>query len=86
MRQSDQPIALDTRLALRQREAADALGISERKLRQISSRLPAVRIGGLVLYPVEELRRWLREESELQETKAEAMANEILETLRGVAK
>ena len=77
---------LDTRFTLRAWEAADAFGISERKLRQISSRLPAVRIDGLVLYPVEELRRWLKEESEQQETKAETMADEILETLRDAPK
>jgi len=60
--------------------------MSERKLRQISSRLPAVRIDGLVLYPVDGLRRWLKEESEQQETKAETMADEILETLRDAPK
>jgi len=73
---------LDTRFTLRAREAAKAFGISERKLRQISSRLPAVRIDGLVLYPVDGLRRWLEEETGRQQASAESMANGILKSLR----
>ncbi len=50
-------------LALRPKEAARALGISERKLWSItadrSSGIPHVRFGRSVLYPVAELRQWL---------------------------
>ena len=82
MSESHDLLKLDTRLALRTREAAEALGMSERKLRQISSRLPAVRIDGLVLYPVDGLRRWLEEETGRQQASAESMANGILKSLR----
>ncbi len=51
-------IPLNTRLALRQDEAAAALGVSPRALRNLG--LPAVRDGGLVLYPVDQLREWLQ--------------------------
>lgn len=56
------------RLALRHREAAKALGVSERTLRAWAKngRVPYVRIGGRVLYPVEELQAWLRREAALQ--------------------
>ena len=51
------------RLALRPKEAAQALGIGERKLWEITadqtSGIPHVRLGKAVLYPVDELRRWL---------------------------
>lgn len=49
------------RLALRPREAAHALGISERLLwsKTNSGAIHCVRIGRRVLYPVDELRDWL---------------------------
>jgi hypothetical protein len=48
-------------LALRPRDAAVALGISERLLQQWAKHedLPCVRIGQVVLYPVDEIRLWL---------------------------
>lgn len=48
-------------LALRPRDAARALGISERLLWDWTQteRVPHVRIGGVVLYPVEVLKNWL---------------------------
>ncbi len=56
---------LSSRLALRPREAAVALGVSERKLWEITSDrtsgIPHTRFGKAVVYPVDELRRWLAE-------------------------
>lgn len=48
-------------LALRPREAAKALGISERLLwsKTNCGEIPHVRVGRSVLYPVEQLRQWL---------------------------
>ncbi len=48
-------------LALRPREAAVALGVSERLLWDWTHRgvVPHVRIGKAILYPVDALRRWL---------------------------
>lgn len=50
-------------LALRPRDAAVALGISERLLQEWAKHqgLPNIRIGQVVLYPIEEIRQWLRE-------------------------
>jgi len=49
-------------LAMRAREAAKALGISERLLWEWTSRgaVPHVRLGKAILYPVESLQEWLR--------------------------
>jgi hypothetical protein len=52
-------------LALRPRDAARELSISERLLWEWtrSEGLPHVRIGAVVLYPVDGLRQWLNEKS-----------------------
>jgi len=52
-----------TILALRPKEAAAALGISPRKLWEITasqtSSIPHCRFGRVVIYPVVELKEWL---------------------------
>ncbi len=56
------PAVASTALALRPREAAKALGISERMLWSLTAprgTIPAVRIGTCVLYPVTGLQAWL---------------------------
>lgn len=52
-------------LALRPRDAARELSISERLLWDWTSSegLPHVRIGTVVLYPVDRLRQWLNDRS-----------------------
>lgn len=52
-------------LALRPKDAAKVLGISPRLLWSLTNRgeIPHVRLGRAVLYPVDELRRWLSEQS-----------------------
>ncbi len=59
--------ALHSALALRPREAAKALGISERMLWSLTAprgTIPAVRIGTCVLYPVAGLQAWLDRQSQ----------------------
>jgi len=53
------------RLALRAKDAAWALGIGERLLWSLTNRgeIPHVRLGRTVLYPVDELRRWLSDQA-----------------------
>ena len=53
------------RLALRPKDAARALGIGTRKLWSLTNQglIPHVRFGKAVLYPVDELRRWLSEQA-----------------------
>ncbi len=74
-------IRLFERLALRPKEAAEALGISERTLRQLLPELPTVRRGNIVLIPVAGLREWLREESEAEKGCVERAVGEILEAV-----
>jgi excisionase family DNA binding protein len=52
-------------LAMRPREAAKALGISERLLWEWTSwgLVPHIRLGKAVLYPVDSLREWLQREA-----------------------
>ena len=52
-------------LAMRPREAAKALGISERLLWDWTNKgvVPHVRLGKAILYPVDSLREWLKREA-----------------------
>lgn len=60
---ADAPAATPARIALRPREAAAALGISPRKLWEITadrnSGIPHCRFGKTLIYPTDALRRWL---------------------------
>ncbi len=76
------PIELATRLALRPKEAAEALGIGERTLRQILPELPHVRVGGAVLLPVEGLQAWLREQSRVERGRVDETVKEILDSMK----
>jgi len=74
-------LPLAGRLALRPVEAAEALGISERKLRQLLPRLPHVRLDGVVVLPVEGLRRWLAENVETGQSRVDAAVGDVLSEL-----
>jgi len=52
-------------LAMRPREAAQAIGISERLLWEWTNRglVPHVRLGKAILYPVDSLREWLKKQA-----------------------
>ncbi len=69
---------LADRLALRPKEAAEALGIGERTLRQMLPELPCVRVGGVVLLPVDALRAWLTDQAKTEQGRAEKVAAEVL--------
>jgi excisionase family DNA binding protein len=75
------PLSLETRVALRPKEAAEALGISERTIRQLLPELPTVRRGNIVLVPIEGLRKWLRDESRAEKGCVERAVGEILESV-----
>ncbi len=81
------PPRLDTRLALRPKEAAAALGLSERAFHSLLPRLPHFRTDRAVLIPVEGLRRWLEEEAKAERAKLEALkealAARVSATLKG---
>lgn len=76
-------IDLRSRLALRTPEAAAALGLSERKFRQIASRLPTVWIDSVKLFPVDALRGWLQQEAERQQATSDQVASAVLREISG---
>ena len=78
---SEKRIALTDRLALRPAEAARALGVSERTLRQLLPQLPHLRAGTAVLIPVEGLREWLREQAQTEPSRVDAAVGEVLQSL-----
>ena len=72
---------LQSRLALRPKEAAAALGVSERKLRQMLPDLPHVHECGVVLIPVDLLREWLRERVEAEQAKEKVAVQKVIQQL-----
>lgn len=74
-------VLLPGRLALRPREAARALGIGERTLRQILPEIPHVRVGSAVVIPVDLLREWLRHRAHMEDRKTDAVVREVLAEL-----
>jgi excisionase family DNA binding protein len=79
---AESQVGLSERLALRPAEAARALGISERTLRTLLPELPHVRAGGVVLLPVEALRRWLDEQARRQPSRVAEIVAEGLRAVR----
>ncbi len=79
---TDEVTALQNRLALRVREAAEALGISEKTLRKWmrDEDLPFFRLEGSVRIPTGELERWMAERTQSQHT-ADEVADTILREL-----
>jgi excisionase family DNA binding protein len=77
-----EPPNLTRRLALRPKEAAEALGIGERTLRSWmrDEELPFFRLNGVVLIQRSTLEKWM-EERETRTASADALAGKILEEL-----
>jgi hypothetical protein len=75
---AEKPLRLDERLALRPKEAATAIGLSERAFRAILPELPHVRVGGAVLVPIESLREWLRRRSQAAASRVDGAVEKIL--------
>ena len=78
MHESEGPLWLGTRLALRPAEAAAALGLSDRKFRELMPEIPHIRAGGAVLIPVDDLRRWLEERASREGGEIGATVREAL--------
>jgi excisionase family DNA binding protein len=70
--------SIDGRLALSLAEAARALGVSERHVREILPDLPHVHLGRRVVIPVEALREWLRDRASAERSQAERAAEELV--------
>ncbi len=63
LRPGNDPLKVDGKLALRPRDAAVAIGISERMLFDLTKNgeIPHRRIGRAVVYPVDLLREWMNQ-------------------------
>lgn len=72
---------LRDRLALQPIEVAEALGLSERTIRQILPELPHVRIGSAVVIPIDPLRDWLRERAHQEQGAIDRAVEEVLDGL-----
>ena len=79
----EKTVRLADRLALRPKEAAAVIGLSERAFRALLPSLPHVRAGGAVLIPVEALRRWLDEEAVREPDRIDGIVSETLGSIRG---
>jgi excisionase family DNA binding protein len=78
----EEALDLRGRLALRPAEAARALGICDRTLRNLLHRIPHLRLGGVLLFPVDPLKRWLEEEASVQPRRVEEIVAEGLRAVR----
>ena len=74
--------SLADRLGLSIEEAAQAISVSERHLREILPEIPHVHIGRRVIIPVDDLRRWLQERANAEKGRAEAVVDDVLQSLR----
>ena len=72
-------VQLGGRLALRPAEVAEALGLSERTVRQILPELPHVRIGRTIVIPVDLLKEWLREHVQREQGAVDQAVDEVLD-------
>lgn len=72
-------IDLNTRIALRPREAAEALGVSDRTLRtwMRDEELPYLRIDRGILIPIADLKEWINERL-IRKSTADDIAAEVL--------
>jgi hypothetical protein len=78
---SDERLRLSDRLGLRVPEAARALGISERQLRQLLPELPHTRLGGCVVLPVDALREWLLKQAQARKSRVDTAVDEVLASI-----
>lgn len=79
----ERPLALPERLALRPKEAAKALGLSERKFREVMHELPHVFVGGVRLFPVTALREWLARGAAAEKGRIADLVDDLLQASRG---
>jgi len=81
MQPSASELCLRNRLALSIKEAAAAIGVSERSVRQMLPELPHVRLGSRVVIPVALLEEWLRTQAETEEDRIGSEVESILDAL-----
>ena len=73
---------LATRFAVSAKELANALGVSERSIRDHQPEIPHVWIGNRILFPVDQVREWLGDRAKAQRSAGEGLANEIMNEMK----
>ena len=76
-------VQLPERLALTIPEAAAAIGVSERHLRSMLPEIPHVRLGGRVVVPIYQLRKYLAEQVQTERGKVNQTVEDILASVKG---
>ena len=79
---SDKRLNLADRLALRPKEVAEALGLSERLVREIMPELPKIRVGKALLVPTDCLREWLRAQAKAEQGRVDTAVEELLSEIQ----
>ena len=72
---AERKLDLANRMALRPREVAEALGISERKVRDLLPELPRVYLGTAIVVPVEPLKKMALRRIEARPRRASKRSN-----------
>ena len=80
--QGEKRLDLVGRLALSIPEVAEALGVSERLVRDLLPELPHVRLGRRTVIPVGPLEEWLRERAKAEPGRVEAVVDDVLRSVR----
>jgi hypothetical protein len=81
-KEGESPLDLANRLALRPREAAAVLGISERTFRSLLPSIPHLRErDGAVLIPTDLLREWLRSRATARQSRLDTLEREFSEQI-----
>ncbi len=75
-------LQLEGRLGLSVAEAARAIGVSERHLRQCLPEIPHLHVGRRVVIPTESFKEWLRARAQGEARRVERAVEDVLETLR----
>jgi hypothetical protein len=73
---------LSERLALTIPEAAAAVGVSERLMRNLLPEIPHCHLGNRVIIPVSLLDEWLRKQAEKEQNVVGKAVNDILEEIQ----
>ena len=65
-KKTNKPDAPVHKLAWRQKEVAQALSLSERKVEELKAGnlIPHFHVGKAVLYPVDQMRQWMKDQME----------------------
>ena len=80
-REGKRSAELADKLALSVADAARAIGVSERHLRQYLPEIPHLHVGRRVVIPIDSFREWLRARAQGESRRVERAVQDVLEAL-----